>query len=672
MRLIVLCFFLACAYTMFGQDSIESYSYASDKIVEQTYGLPTVRSVGGGTKIVVDYQGNWREEMKGAFEYACKIWEENMPTTFPIHIKAIIDERRNSSALSKIVTGSRKHTNDTFNYSAPTGLSTLLQMKGTTMGEYLGYYTTNIYWNILTPNMFKEPDIIITYYNKNNRLIDNCSFSLEENIDKTKYDFISLALRDIAKGFGVFWQYNVPENWPNAISLNKILPYELFVLRKIGFFDTNKTQSSMLAQATQGSLDIYAGGEHWNIYAPSVWDMSRSLSTFIPNDKQNISKLLSYDFGRGSVVRDLSGMSTSRFFSDLLYWKGDISVGVGGSSARTQEISQTNSDVIGYKGSVSITDVGINLTSLSAFSNIEDEPVGNELDSLKEIMKKYHPNFDGKDINSKGKGFVSLLLNDGTWDLVYSFSTNVPQGYVLEVNTSDFTLHHSNKEYARTTDGYLRCRIATSTFNDNSHSLVQKAKYYALDFLPQEAVMSKSNILDSSDDEYYIDVEIGFKNTEGTTRIVVSQYDDGEDVPFQYAVPDIKSGKFTATVDKEYPTKFVITSYNKNGSTTSETYVLDAIRPITDVVLDFNFTDGKIMISSSAKRMIGKNLIKSYNITQLKSSQSYISNNLVKVPTKQMIVATNTIDVSKLSNGIYILHVEDVFGKKHSFKFIVK
>lgn len=34
MRLTVLCFFLACAYTMFGQDSIESYSYASDKIVE--------------------------------------------------------------------------------------------------------------------------------------------------------------------------------------------------------------------------------------------------------------------------------------------------------------------------------------------------------------------------------------------------------------------------------------------------------------------------------------------------------------------------------------------------------------------------------------------------------------------------------------------------------------
>lgn len=73
MRFTVLWLFLAFACLMYGQDSIESYNYASDEIVEQTYGLPTVRSVGSGTKIVVEYQGNWSEDMKGAFEYACKI-----------------------------------------------------------------------------------------------------------------------------------------------------------------------------------------------------------------------------------------------------------------------------------------------------------------------------------------------------------------------------------------------------------------------------------------------------------------------------------------------------------------------------------------------------------------------------------------------------------------------
>ena len=152
---------------------------------------------------------------------------------------------------------------------------------------------------------------------------------------------------------------------------------------------------------------------------------------------------------------------------------------------------------------------------------------------------------------------------------------------------------------------------------------MQKARYYALDYLPQVAVMSKSNVLESSDDDYYTDVEIGFKNIEGTTRIVVSQYDDGEDVPFQFAVPDIKSGKFTATVDKEYPTKFVITSYNKNGSTTSETYVLDAVQPVSDLSLDFSYSDGKVTIASQSRRMSGKNLIKAYSITPLAASQQY-------------------------------------------------
>ena len=86
MRFFVLWLFLSCTHMVFGQDSIESYSYVSDEIVEQTYGLPIVRSVGGGTKIVVEYQGNWHEDMKGAFEYACKIWEENMEGTEKVRL----------------------------------------------------------------------------------------------------------------------------------------------------------------------------------------------------------------------------------------------------------------------------------------------------------------------------------------------------------------------------------------------------------------------------------------------------------------------------------------------------------------------------------------------------------------------------------------------------------
>jgi hypothetical protein len=35
--------------------------------------LPDYRTIASGSKIVVEYEGEWPEEMKGAFEYAAKI-----------------------------------------------------------------------------------------------------------------------------------------------------------------------------------------------------------------------------------------------------------------------------------------------------------------------------------------------------------------------------------------------------------------------------------------------------------------------------------------------------------------------------------------------------------------------------------------------------------------------
>ena len=168
---------------------------------------------------------------------------------------------------------------------------------------------------------------------------------------------------------------------------------------------------------------------------------------------------MTYDFGRGSVIRDITGRSTGSFFKDLLRWKGDIAVGLGDGGPSTGEIPQTNEDFIAYKGSVTINDVsGVSL-SMDQAQDVSLENIrANALerpDTLLEFMKKYHPNYDGENIDSKDKGIVSLLLNDGTWDIVYSFSTFVPSGYVPEIKTADFKLHYANKDYARTTDGYL-------------------------------------------------------------------------------------------------------------------------------------------------------------------------------------------------------------------------
>ena len=49
---------------------------------------PAARNVAGGTLINVNYVGSGiNDTFKGAFERACKIWEENIPTTLPIKLK---------------------------------------------------------------------------------------------------------------------------------------------------------------------------------------------------------------------------------------------------------------------------------------------------------------------------------------------------------------------------------------------------------------------------------------------------------------------------------------------------------------------------------------------------------------------------------------------------------
>lgn len=52
--------------------------------------------------MIVDFQGAWTNEMKGAFDYACRICEEAMPTTFPIWIQAVLDKNKKTDTFSKV------------------------------------------------------------------------------------------------------------------------------------------------------------------------------------------------------------------------------------------------------------------------------------------------------------------------------------------------------------------------------------------------------------------------------------------------------------------------------------------------------------------------------------------------------------------------------------------
>ena len=92
---------------MMAQEEIEDLSYSSESVIDKNIGLPIVRSIYGGTKIIPEFEGNWPYEMKGAFKLACEIWEEALPTTFPIRIKAVWDENTSKYANQSIFSNVR-------------------------------------------------------------------------------------------------------------------------------------------------------------------------------------------------------------------------------------------------------------------------------------------------------------------------------------------------------------------------------------------------------------------------------------------------------------------------------------------------------------------------------------------------------------------------------------
>ena len=86
----------------YGQDSLISVSYHSGISNLAVTDVPIVRNTYGGTKIVPTFIGNWDPDQMEAFQTACSLWEEVLPTTFPIKIKVKEEFKFSGTNLSKI------------------------------------------------------------------------------------------------------------------------------------------------------------------------------------------------------------------------------------------------------------------------------------------------------------------------------------------------------------------------------------------------------------------------------------------------------------------------------------------------------------------------------------------------------------------------------------------
>ena len=191
--------------------------------------------------------------------------------------------------------------------------------------------------------------------------------------------------------------------------------------------------------------------------------------------------------------------------------------------------------------------------------------------------------------------------------------------------------------------------------------------YYVLDYLPQKVSMgfdadNATNTVSygTVEDDYTKDIRIDINGLEGVERVVVEQLDEGNDLPIKFEVPDFKKGYFTATVDKELYTQFVVYSYNKNGSTKSDYLTIEPLSPIQELY-NIQFENNAIKLSTHERN------------NQINSSKYTIYlNNLNNVsPVKKGVIETtnSTVDISNLKRGNYILSITS--GKKHqNVKFV--
>lgn len=640
--------FLVVGLFAFGQEQNEIESYGIDQYVEKCQNFPVVRKINGGTVFNITYEGTWNNDMKGAFEYACKLWEECLPNCLPINITAKIGSIRGSSSaklLSKVtytVYNDKKF--ETWSHEAI--LSS--RIKGVVMKEYTCGSLHQFVDSIPDLSFFDKPDIVLVY---NVNHLNEFSFSLDAK-SEDKYDFVTLVLRDIAKALGFSTNFTA-DALKKKINFTgkKTTPLETIVTKILG-----DDPYVAYEKSTNNKLDIYIPRlGTCSLYAPAEWNNGVSLNSFLPDSTKKITELLTYNFGRGTVLRDIQDYSYLNIFDEFLHWD-DHSLVVGPANGRSEGTGSTE-NIIKYKGISTISD-NTSSASLSLWKSSmkATETQWLEWHTLTDYLEPYKFLLSRNGSNVGWK--IAILRKNGLWDVVYE-NSNAYASF-LNINLADLSFHDKIDAYARTVDGYLRCRVVYSRekydYLYNKIYYAVSVSYYVLDYTPQKIVMNYAGICTNattanySDEEYTDDIKVCMKNLEGANRVIVEQYDEGNDMPMRFEVKDFQKGYFVATVDKELYTQFKVVAINDNGQTVSD---LLEVPPTNPLSLNVLVSNNSISLFSEQEERLSK-IVTSYEIYKVGSV-------LKKVDDGKVV--GKVIGLSKCPKGTYIVNL---FDSKHN------
>ena len=625
--------------------------------------LPVERSIKGGTKFVVEFDGHWNADQKEAFLDACRVWEEVIPSTFPIRIMAVMDstealrEAEQDDILSEVICHTKNVTpSDCWGMSAP-----ISQTKAVVYKKLCNLGASQYWKELLDSSYFVIPEIDIIVYEFKN-MDDIYSYETGNVVVQGKYNFMTTIMRHIGSGLGLNWRYSHVSNGSLIVDGSNLTPFEYVVSQSL----SNGVGYDLMTwyqRATQGSLLINGGAQNYTIYAPQTWQPMVSLNYFMPQTGNDLSLLMRWDYSRGMSIHNISDASVTNMFDDLLKWEPMIAIGIG-NSPEGGEITMgqsTNTQAVAPGGSISLNlptnrNTSQNDSREQRRMNIR-ESVSNP---VYEMTKLYHPNYYNGSIDNYG-WTVSVQKNDGTWEAVYHTDNDETN---LCLNENDIVLNDALDCYARSFDGHLKCRASYKSEAPDDYYV--HSYYCLLKTLPQQVNANPAEcrtIAMVEDDEFSKVIMVRIGNLAGAKRIFVDQLDDWATIPYTYEVTDFSKGCFEATVDVEFPTVFTIVAYDEYNRYTTKTITYTPDPDELGVDLNFKSNRNYIEIKPAHTRRGADELVLSGEIISISPE------NVTRPMWGHGKLEGNRIDISGLKQGTYVLNVTDVKGKKHTYKF---
>lgn len=610
------------------------------------------RSRGTVFNIIYDNPTDWNAGQKKALEYGVKLWEEQIKTCYP-RINLRVKFKQLGTPLAN--TFLRNFTKKNKDIDVMSGA--LLKSWQIEAPEFLVNMGTDS-----LKRYFDVDDIIITFNNESELFY----WGTDGNTPSDKYDFVTLVIREIAKGLGLNCTITKRGNTFLAFIDNKATLFD----ELMGFNPTNTPSgSTALASAAQNGqnrvvsyIDSKGIPRTLEFYAPPVFKTGVSFCYLT----EESAETLDLGFFAPELPKGRSSHNISYLLGDMmdkkLGWNKPIWVGDVSSASETTY----NNLIDFYDGTTfnSVTTRSI-IDSISTKRNL-NYYIENEADTPYTQVPQGLNYDDPKPYEYEWR--LDMLKKDGKFVTIKRQTSMNPY---FQIKPSDVP---DNEDWARNAEGNIRARIYYKDPFSEQQYPAPIYTYIFLDYYPEQPELSAST--QSSPQNRSLNplpaLMLAYRTWGATSVELIHESEDG--TVYYDLTPD-ENIVDMSHVDPFIENTFTLIAKNKIGQKISNTVIwggeefmaayytynrslqINTSSNILNLQLITKDGQGNVIEDSDIK-----GIIKNYNIIKADNQSLSISN----------IAFDANIDISirNLQKGVYIIRVFDDKGDSYVQKFV--